>query len=142
MKIYLFNTRKKYISKKSVQDCIENFAKKEKVIFDEIGIHFVGKKKISALHKQFFNDPSLTDCITFPIYNKKGDGYSFGGDIFICPEVAYEYAKLHGIDPKCEVWLYLIHGLLHLVGYDDIDPKSRQKMRRKERQHLPKNCSF
>lgn len=95
---------------------------------DELGLYFVTKRKIGALHSQFFNDPSPTDCITFPI------DASYLGDIFICPAVAKEYAKEHKLNPFEETLLYLVHGILHLAGYDDLDLVSRKTMRKIEKE--------
>lgn len=78
----------------------------------------------------FFQDPTPTDCITFPFDQK------FLGEIFVCPKVAKEY------DPKkphLETTLYIIHGILHLLGFNDIEKKERAKMALKQR-HLLKRA--
>jgi probable rRNA maturation factor len=92
-----------------------------------ISIHLVVKKKISTLHKQFFNDSSPTDCISFPIDS------TLLGEVFVCPQVAKEYAPLH---PYVETSLYIIHGILHLLGYDDTEKKRRDAMMREQRRLL------
>ena len=94
---------------------------------EEISIFFVTKKKISSLHQKFFNDPSPTDCITFPIDD------SYLGDLIICPATAIEYAAKHDLDPYLETQLYLVHGLLHLLKYDDQTPDERRQMRKMEK---------
>ncbi len=99
----------------------------------QINLYFVTKKKIALLHEQFFNDPSPTDCISFPLDDPQNeDEESILGEIFVCPKVALEYAEKHGLEPKHELYLYLVHGFLHLLGYDDIEPEERRKMRRQE----------
>ena len=104
-----------------------------KVQCDEVAIHFVDKETICHLHDKFFDDPTPTDCITFPIDDKTDSSfYRMLGEVFVCPEVAIEYAEQHKIDPKDEICLYVIHGLLHLLGYDDIEEDDRQIMRKKE----------
>ena len=101
---------------------------------DETSFHFVSKEEISQLHDEFFDDPSPTDCITFPI-DTPGTESSFHllGEVFVCPEVALEYALENKIDPYEELKLYVIHGLLHLLGYDDIEEKDRAEMRAMEK---------
>jgi len=98
-------------------------------------IHFVDKARISELHKVFFNDPTPTDCISFPIDspNEKSGAHHTLGEIFICPEVAIEYARPKNKDPYAEITLYLIHGILHLAGYDDLKVEDRKKMRAMEK---------
>jgi probable rRNA maturation factor len=114
--------------------------KELKISTDEIIIHFVMEQKIRLLHKEFFNDPSTTDCITFPIDSPQDKVGSFHllGEAFICPKAAVEYAKRHPIEPLEELFRYIIHCLLHLIGYDDIEPVERARMKRKERACLKK----
>ena len=101
---------------------------------DEISLHLVSRKKISELHDQFFDDPSITDCISFPIdLPEDSSDYKVLGEVFVCPYVATEYAKAHKKDPYEELSLYIVHGLLHLIGLDDIDRKDRKTMRKKEK---------
>ncbi len=104
--------------------------------YDEVSIHFVDTKNISELHKQFFDDPTPTDCISFPMDDADSVGYRVLGEVFVCPEVAIEYSEEHGHDPYEETTLYIVHGLLHLLGYDDIEEKDVAKMRAAEQRHL------
>jgi probable rRNA maturation factor len=110
-----------------VKEAVSFFLREKKVECQKLSVYFVGKKKITALHGQFFDDPTPTDCITFPIDEE------FLGEIFICPEAALEYNPKK---PAEEITLYLFHCLLHLLGYDDIDKKKRVKMRREEKRLL------
>lgn len=130
------STQKKLpISSTSVKKLAHFLLKHFKVECDELAIHFVTKKRIAELHKEFFNDPTPTDCISFPIDEpkQKAGGFCHLGEIFICPEVASVYAKKHKIDPYRETTLYLVHGLLHLLGHDDQKPIERKKMRAEEK---------
>lgn len=110
-----------------------------KVSTNEIIFHFVSEAKICALHKEFFNDPSSTDCITFPIDppNEK-KAFHLLGEAFVCPKTALKYAQNHRINPLEELTRYVIHCLLHLLGYDDIQVEERAKMKRKENLCLKK----
>lgn len=98
-----------------------------KVTGDEVAIYFVTEANIAQLHDQFFNDPTPTDCISFPLDERHL------GEVFVCPSVAIAYARKKGLDPYQETALYVIHGLLHLLGYDDLEPKERRTMRKKEK---------
>jgi len=98
----------------------------------EVIIHFVTKKKISAVHRDYFNDPSPTDCISFPIDHPNEKNPFILGEIFISPKVALEYAREHDLDPYEEASLYLVHALLHLLGYEDTEKEKRIKMKKKE----------
>lgn len=91
-----------------------------------VAIHFVSQKKICQLHRRLFDDPTPTDCITCPY------GEGFLGEVFVCPQAALDYVEVHGGNPQQETLLYVIHGILHLLGYDDTTPKARARMRRAE----------
>ncbi len=108
--------------------------KKLKISSDEVILHLVNKKTICEIHQIYFNDPSPTDCISFPIDppKMKRSGPTILGEIFVCPKVAIEYGKEHQIDPYEETTRFIVHGLLHLLGFDDIIPEERKRMRTKE----------
>lgn len=111
-----------------------------KIATDEVSFYFVSETAICKLHQDFFNDPSSTDCITLPIDSteKKEGDYHVLGEAFICPKTAIVYAKKHQIDPYEEVYRYVIHCLLHLIGYTDTSRKERARMKRKESACLKK----
>ena len=139
-KIIINNLPKKIkISKNFIRDYIKLILDNEKVITNEVIVNFVSKKAIKDLHKIFFNDPTSTDCISFPIdkpYEKKF--YHLLGEVFVCTQEAIEYAKRENADPKKELLLYVTHTILHLIGYDDINKKDISIMRKKEKFYMDK----
>jgi probable rRNA maturation factor len=125
VKFNVYNRQKALrISKPSVRSVLEALSSFLRIQCEEISVYFVEDKKISQLHREFFNDPSLTDCITFPVDSK------YLGDIFICPSAALSYDPEH---PYEETQLYLVHGILHLLGFDDLKPDERRTMRKMEK---------
>lgn len=108
----------------------------EKSSCEEVAVTFVGTKKISKLHEVYFNDPSPTDCISFPMDSDGADGSFVLGDVFVCPQKAIDFVAENEGEAYDEITLYVIHGLLHLLGYDDIDPKDRRAMRAAEKRHM------
>lgn len=127
------------ISASSIRKLILLLVAEKQVITDSIIVYLVSTKAIAELHHQFFNDPSPTDCITFPMDGLKYSPLSSPhilGEFFICPAIAKEYAVEQGIDPYQELTLYCIHCFLHLLGYDDVDPNKRKAMRREEKKLL------
>ena len=133
MEILIYNEQQDLvIDEEKLKKIITLLLKKLDVNTDELSIHFVSKEKIADLHDQYFDDPTPTDCITFPL---EGDAtpYNILGEIFVCPKVAIEYSQDHAIDPHEETLLYVIHGILHLIGFDDIEEKDREQMRKKEK---------
>ena len=92
-------------------------------------------EEITALHGTFFQDPTPTDCITFPI--DVGDTPLLGpkilGEVFVCPKIALEYSP---DNPYLELTLYIAHTLLHLKGYNDQEEEDSLEMRSKEQEIL------
>jgi len=87
------------------------------------------------LHGEAFGDSSSTDCMSFPLAQgpeAQGPGDPFLGDVVVCPHVARQR------DPSIyrELTLYLVHGLLHLMGYDDQRQEDRAVMERRQFAHL------
>ena len=134
------------ISVASLKKMIPFLLEKLEVYTDEIILHFVAKPKMGKIHETFFSDPSPTDCMSFPIdpplKEKSTTTHHILGEIFVCPQIAIEYAAQDNLDPHLETTLYVIHGLLHLLGYDDLDPISRKAMRKMEKKCLKIVDSF
>jgi len=114
------------ISEDEVAEWVKKFLTHKQISCDEVAIYFVDKKVICALHEEHFDDPTPTDCISFPLDK------DHIGDVFVCPEVAREYVAANGGELEREVALYVIHGLLHLIGYDDIEESDAAEMRKQE----------
>lgn len=139
MKVHIQNKQKAVKlshERKKITDMIHFLLAQEKKSCDEVGIFFITDAAMRKLHKEFFNDPSSTDCMSFPIDDcTPADSCTtiYLGDIFVCPEEALKYP-----DPYSEITLYIMHGLLHLLGYDDIDPKDRKKMQARQRSYMKK----
>lgn len=87
----------------------------------EIEISFVSDKAIARVHGEFLDDPTPTDVVTFP-----------HGEIIISLDTAQRQAAEHHETYEHEVGLYIIHGLLHLADWNDIDPADRAAMRIKQ----------
>ncbi|MCB1114273.1 MAG: rRNA maturation RNase YbeY [Chlamydiia bacterium] len=136
MKIHLVNQQKDLkLDRILWRKAIKEVAALQNETFEEVTLHFVTQDAICQLHDDYFNDPSPTDCISFPI-DGPDEPHRILGDVFICPKTAIDYTHKNGGDPEREALLYGIHGMLHLFGYDDMTPEERQKMRRYEKKHL------
>jgi probable rRNA maturation factor len=124
-RINIFNSQSALpIDRGSLRKVVIFFLEKKKISCKEISVYLVGEKKMVELHKRFFNDPTPTDCMTFPLDK------DFLGELFICPKAALE---ANHKAPYEEVTLYLFHCLLHLLGYEDTDNKKKARMRYHER---------
>lgn len=97
-------------------------------VMDDATIHLLNKRHLAH------DEP--TDVLTFP-YTPPG-AKRLEGDIAIGAEVAKRQAEERGHPVHAELCLYVIHGCLHLCGYDDKTPTGASEMRRKEREYLSK----
>lgn len=95
----------------------------------ELSIAFVDDKNISQLHQDFLSDASTTDVITFP-----GDALlDFAGEICVNCDLAIRVADQYNHTFAEELSLYLIHGWLHLAGFNDHEEKDIAAMRAAEK---------
>lgn len=83
----------------------------------DVVIKLGGKEESQALNKQFREKDYPTDVLSFVFDEETPEGY-YLGDIFICYPVAEEQAKENGISPEQELFTLMVHGLMHLAGYD------------------------
>lgn len=94
----------------------------------ELSIVFVDDATIARIHDEFMDDPSPTDVITFPA----DATMETAGEIIVSVDHARSRSEELGEPFSRELSLYLVHGWLHLAGYDDREPNDRQKMREAE----------
>ena len=95
----------------------------------ELGIHLVGARRSAALNQQFLGHEGPTDIITF---DHGSTPERVCGELFICVAEAVRQAREFGTTWSEEVRRYVIHGILHLRGYDDLEPGPRRVMKREE----------
>ena len=93
----------------------------------QVSVLIVSDRRMASLHRRFMNEPGPTDVITFQ-----------HGEIFISADTAARNARRFGNSLDRELRLYIVHGLLHLHGFEDGDAESAGKMRRAERSILTK----
>ena len=102
---------------------LEKFSKKAlralKLKSDSAAIAFVTDSEIARLNKIYRKRNKPTDVLSFPAQSAKRVNKSkFLGDIAIAPAVARRYAKKNGRTLQSEICILILHGILHLLGYD------------------------
>jgi probable rRNA maturation factor len=93
----------------------------------EVNIAFVDRKTIRRLHKDHLGLDESTDVMAFPYPPAAGAELPFG-DLSICVPEAVENARRFKDTPAREFKRLVIHGLLHLLGYDDHEPRKKALM--------------
>jgi len=106
----------------------------------ELGIHLVAAPEMTRLNEKFLRHAGPTDVIAFdysiPGSRTPDSRSKFHGEILLCVEEAIRQARKFGTSWQSEMVRYLIHGILHLLGYDDRRTAARRKMKREENRRL------
>ncbi|WP_269522457.1 rRNA maturation RNase YbeY [Coraliomargarita parva] len=98
----------------------------------DLSIVFVSDEEIARVHDDFMDDPTPTDVITFPADPEMESA----GEIIVSVDHARQKAEELGEPFSRELSLYLVHGWLHLAGYDDRNETDRAAMRQAEQEAL------
>lgn len=101
----------------------------------ELGIYVVAAGEMTRLNEIYLRHRGVTDVIAFN-YAECPNRAPIQGEIFVCVDEARIQAKRFGASWQKELVRYLVHGILHLVGYDDRRRADRLKMKRRENQLL------
>ena len=121
----------------------------------EMAIVFVDAATIADLNRQYLGGDGPTDVLAFPLEEEipvgrypdeggRGPGATSDppepplaiGDVVVCPEIARRQADDRGIALDDELALLVVHGTLHLFGYDHAEPDDAERMQRRERELL------
>ncbi len=115
-----------------IKEIINKTLKKENVKGKvEINICFISDTLIRKLNKKYLKKDSPTDVLAFNMTNPK-DKNTLYADILVSTDTALRNARVFKTTPSYELSLYSVHGLLHLLGYDDHSLKNQKIMRKKE----------
>jgi len=93
----------------------------------ELSVLFVTESHIRQLNQRFAGNDYATDVLSFPMFEDEEDE-SLLGDVVICPAVARGNAEKLGHDLLAELDTVLVHGTLHLLGYDHQGPDDKARM--------------
>ncbi|MCU0772400.1 MAG: rRNA maturation RNase YbeY [Verrucomicrobia bacterium] len=95
-----------------------------------LGIHLLTPRQMARANERHLRHSGPTDVITFD-YATPGEG-ALHGELLVCPAVAIEQARAYGTSWESELVRYIIHGVLHLRGFDDRTAAARRVMKREE----------
>ena len=117
---------------------LEFALKKEKLDNVEFNIIFVDREKIHEINREYRNIDRETDVISFALEDDPDIelDHRILGDIYICIEKAYEQAEEYGHSRLREIAFLMIHGLLHLLGYDHMEKEDEVVMFSKQEEIL------
>jgi probable rRNA maturation factor len=111
----------------------------------DLGIYLVGTEQITRLNETFLHHRGATDVIAFDYSEPdlsstssrnrlpmKTGGPGLCGEVFVCPDMARSQARRFRTSWPRELVRYIVHGILHLGGHDDLETRARREMRREE----------
>lgn len=105
------------VPRKRLTDLITFIAAAEGAKLGYIDLAVVSRSEITALNRRYLGVRDATDVLSFDLSDSAGEPIS--AQIVICGDVAADQAARRGCGIQRELMLYTIHGLLHLMGYDD-----------------------
>lgn len=120
-------------SEKEVREWIIRAIAEEGEEAGDISFVFCNDDYLHGLNVEYLNHDTLTDIITFDYCEDSGN---ISGDLFISVDRVKENAAEFGISFEKELFRVMIHGVLHLLGYDDKEPHDAGLIRQKENYYL------
>jgi probable rRNA maturation factor len=129
--VLVSNRQSQPVDEPSVRELARATLRGEGHVDVELSVSFVDEAEIEDLHVRFMDEPGPTDVLSFPLDDVDEDGVRLLGDVVIAPAVA---ARNNPEDQAAELRLLLVHGILHLLGYDhEADAEKAEMWARQER---------
>ncbi len=141
MTLEIFNRqRTKKINTRLLKQIVGDLFAESKIEQANLGIHLVAAPEMTRLNEKFLRHAGPTDVITFDYSNPRpqtpDSRRQLHGEIFVCVDEAVLQARKFGTSWQSEVVRYIVHGVLHLLDFDDVGAGVRRKMKREEDRRL------
>ncbi|MCX5655138.1 MAG: rRNA maturation RNase YbeY [Planctomycetota bacterium] len=124
------------LDRKQVLQVIRRVIKEEGRSAKSLSIVLTDNRHMRDLNREYLGHDTLTDVISFPLEDLDwpcgAASCGLNGEIIASAELAAQQAQSANTDPRGELMLYIIHGLLHLMGYDDRNPDLARRMHARE----------
>lgn len=134
------------VDPKRLRAIAEDVLRAEGAVAAEVSVALIDGETMRRLNNEHLGHDYDTDVLSFLLACEgpedenpaapRGTGKTIDGEVLISADVAAKVAAEFGWGVEDEVALYLVHGLLHLVGYDDLTDEEKPVMRSREREHL------
>lgn len=112
----------------NLKNYLSDNIKRKGYLLGDLSYIFVTDQVLLGINKEFMKHDYFTDIITFNYNNNK----TVNGEIYISIETVYRNSKKYGVSFKKELLRVMVHGVLHLIGYDDKDENEKKIMRGEE----------
>ncbi|MDR3458497.1 MAG: rRNA maturation RNase YbeY [Verrucomicrobiae bacterium] len=127
--------RRRKINSRLLKEIVGSLFAELAIMDVELGINLVAAREMALVNETFLNHAGSTDVITFDHRENTRQARrpaSVHGELFICVDDAIAQAREFKTTWQSEIVRYVVHGVLHLLGYDDLKPQLRRTMKRKE----------
>lgn len=125
----------KIVPRKNLHQFVKLIIEDLQLSLISLELNFINSEKIREINRQYLSHDYSTDIITF---NYSDDKKLIDGEIFISVDDASINSKKYKVDLPEEIGRLIIHGILHLIGFDDLTPEKRKKMKIQENRLLKK----
>ena len=129
---FVYNTDFKLANKEIFSRWLISVANEEGFLIDTLVFLFVDDKEILEMNKKFLKHDYYTDVITFGDLKDK----KISGDIAISIERVLDNSKMYGVEFEDELKRVMVHGLLHIMGYNDKASNDKSVMSQKEKKAI------
>jgi probable rRNA maturation factor len=123
-----FKIKKSILTEKEINKVVVLASHQEKKIKGVVEINVISDKEMTRLNYQFRGKKYPTDVLSFAWQEDQFIPTQYLGQIYICQNQIIRQAKEWEVTPRQEFARMLVHGLLHLVGYDHMEPQEAKKM--------------
>lgn len=125
LRILISNRQERPVDEEGLRALARDTMRGEGIERAELSVSFVEQDEIAGLHERFMDESGPTDVLSFPLDDIDEDGVRLLGDVVVAPA---EAARNNPSDPEAELRLLIVHGILHLLGYDHEDDGARTRM--------------
>ena len=136
--IEINNLTRRFVDKGFLRKVVLGVLEKEGKEAVGLSIALVGRERAAALNKKYRKKNTVANVLSFPAGNERipSEDEGYLGEIVICPQQVQKEAEKYGMLFKEAFAWMLIHGLLHLLGYDHEQAQEAKQMEQKERFYL------
>jgi probable rRNA maturation factor len=122
------------VPRRKITSLIEFVGGAESARLVSVDIAIVGDAEIARLNRQYLRHAGVTDVISFDLSDPEEEGLR--AQLVVCAEEAIRQARARGLGVQRELLLYVVHGLLHLTGWDDATDANRLRMQTRQQELL------
>ncbi len=114
------------VPRKRLAELVNFVTVSESAYLRRVDLAVVGAEEMAELNRRYLRHAGATDVLSFDVSGPGEQGRVL--QVIVCGPVAVAEAERRGLRPQHELMLYVIHGLLHQLGYDDADPQDAERM--------------